>query len=310
MLALSTLDTSTSAALAAVEMLVLGLGLGMVMQVLVLAVQNAVPYEQLGVATSGATLFRSIGGSVGTAVLGAIFTTRLTDVLAAEAPPGAAGALEARGVDPSALQQLPAPVRDAYVSAFTDALDLIFVVAACVLAVAFVLAWLLPERPLRATVAAHAGLDEAFATPRHADSVREAARGLDSLIGREGAVVFLRRAIERAGLHVTPLESWVLVRAASDGHVDVPGVAATSDIDPGRLRDACRALQGRGLLGSQGDGATGLTEDGHRAVVALAAAQHGALCDLASDWEPDRHPDLAAFVDRLSRDLVESAARA
>ena len=58
-------------------MLVLGLGLGMVMQVLVLAVQNAVPYDMLGVATSGSTLFRSIGGSLGTAMLGAIFSGRL-----------------------------------------------------------------------------------------------------------------------------------------------------------------------------------------------------------------------------------------
>ena len=57
-------------------MFVLGLGLGMVMQVLVLAVQNAVDYSDLGVATSGATLFRSIGGSVGTAILGSIFASR------------------------------------------------------------------------------------------------------------------------------------------------------------------------------------------------------------------------------------------
>jgi hypothetical protein len=66
-----------STALAAVYMLILGMGLGMVMQVLVLAVQNSVDYEQLGVATSGATLFRSIGGSLGTAILGAVFTNRL-----------------------------------------------------------------------------------------------------------------------------------------------------------------------------------------------------------------------------------------
>src|SRR5919112_3216917 len=66
LLLLSRLTRNTSAGLAALDMLVLGMGLGMVMQVLVLAVQNSVPYEQLGVATSGATLFRSIGGSLGT----------------------------------------------------------------------------------------------------------------------------------------------------------------------------------------------------------------------------------------------------
>ena len=71
-------------------MFVLGLGLGMVMQVLVLAVQNAVEYADLGVATSGATLFRSIGGSLGTAVLGAIFSNRLTNELKHVLPAGAA----------------------------------------------------------------------------------------------------------------------------------------------------------------------------------------------------------------------------
>src|SRR3546814_3030554 len=62
---LATLDTESSTWAASGYMLVLGLGLGMVMQVLVLAVQNAVDYGDLGVATSGTTLFRSTGGSVG-----------------------------------------------------------------------------------------------------------------------------------------------------------------------------------------------------------------------------------------------------
>jgi hypothetical protein len=54
---------------------VLGAGLGLVMQVLVLAVQNAMPAQMYGVATSGVTLFRSIGGSIGVALFGAVFTT-------------------------------------------------------------------------------------------------------------------------------------------------------------------------------------------------------------------------------------------
>ena len=54
-------------------MVVFGLGLGLVLQVLTVAVQNAVPYEELGTATSGVTFFRMIGGSFGTAVFGAIF---------------------------------------------------------------------------------------------------------------------------------------------------------------------------------------------------------------------------------------------
>ena len=70
-------------------MVILGLGLGMVMQVLVLAVQNAVDYRLLGVATSGSTLFRQIGGSIGVAAFGAIFANRLATELAANLPAGA-----------------------------------------------------------------------------------------------------------------------------------------------------------------------------------------------------------------------------
>ena len=81
---LSLMDADTSVATASAYMFVLGLGLGLVMQVLVLAVQNAVEYSELGVATSGATLFRSIGGSFGASVLGAVFANQLAGNLASE----------------------------------------------------------------------------------------------------------------------------------------------------------------------------------------------------------------------------------
>ena len=139
-------------------MFIMGLGLGLVMQVLVLAVQNAVDYSELGVATSGATLFRSLGGSLGTAALGAVFTARLADV------PPTAGAR--------------------YISAFTSAVDTVFVVAAAIIVVAFLLAWLIEERPLRQTVDT-AGVGEAFASPTSGDSLRELMRELSRLVGRE-----------------------------------------------------------------------------------------------------------------------------
>ncbi len=69
-------------------LVILGLGLGMTMQVLVLAAQNAVPYELLGVATSGSTLFRQIGGSIGVSIFGAIFANQLASNLANLLPPG------------------------------------------------------------------------------------------------------------------------------------------------------------------------------------------------------------------------------
>jgi len=311
LLLLAQLDRETSTALAALYMLIFGLGLGMVMQVLVLAVQNSVDYEMLGVATSGATLFRSIGGSLGTALLGAVFTNKLSHELAANVPLGGRGAAAAANVgslDPSAVERLPAPVRDAYLTSFTDSVDLVFLVAAGIMAIAFLLTWLIPERPLRETVRT-AGLQQAFAAPEDTDSVREVARELSLLVGREGAKDFLERAAARADLDVTPAGGWLLTRAASDGTVDVPQLAAAHDVDLERLRAACRDLHARELLTDGPDHTTGLTPAGARAVDALADARCAALEDLVADWSPAEHPELHRYVEQLSDDLVAQAPR-
>ena len=84
---LSGLSPDTSTLEAVGFMFVTGFGIGLVMQVLVVAVQNAVGYEDLGVATSGNTLFRNIGSSVGTAVVGTIFATELASRLRSVLPP-------------------------------------------------------------------------------------------------------------------------------------------------------------------------------------------------------------------------------
>ena len=91
MLLLSRLGTGTSLVLADLYLAVLGLGLGFTMQVLVLAVQNAVSYENLGVATSTATLFRSMGGTIGVPVFGAIFANHLAKNLRQSAAPRGPG---------------------------------------------------------------------------------------------------------------------------------------------------------------------------------------------------------------------------
>jgi hypothetical protein len=250
------------------------------------------------VATSGATLC----GSIGTAILGTIFTNRLDDLLASGPATGDVGTL-----DPSALNRLPATQHDAFVAAFTDALSLVFTVAAGVVAVAFLLSWLLEERPLRTTVAT-AGMHEAFATPEHPDSVRTVARELSRLVGREGARDFVSRTTARSGLGLSTLEGWVLVRTATDRILDVPVVAETNELAVDEVRDACRSLHRRGLLTDAGD-ATGLTADGAAAVDALAVGRRGALTEMAAEWEPHAHPELALFIERLSEDLAVEAPR-
>ncbi|HEY2371953.1 MAG TPA: MDR family MFS transporter [Gaiellaceae bacterium] len=146
MFLLSQLHLSTTELYTSLSMLVLGLGLGMVMQVLVLAVQNAVDYRNMGVATSGSILFRQIGGSIGIAIFGAIFTNELAGNL--KLPPGVHATTT---VSPAAIRHLPAAARLAYQQAVADSLRPVFVVAAFVSVFAFLLTWLLREVPLRST---------------------------------------------------------------------------------------------------------------------------------------------------------------
>ncbi len=143
---LSGLAVDTPTAVAAGYMLILGLGLGMVMQVLVLAAQNAVPYRLLGVVTSGSTLFRQIGGSIGVSAFGAVFTNQLTKELARRLPPGVHAPAHA---SPSLVHQLPPLIHDLYVAAVAAALHPVFLSAAGVMVIAFGLAWRLRDVPLR-----------------------------------------------------------------------------------------------------------------------------------------------------------------
>ena len=124
---LSTLEVATTTEVAAGYMLLVGLGLGLVMQVLVLAAQNAVDYRLLGVATSGSTLFRQVGGSIGVSVFGAIFTNELGRELAHRLPAGAHAPAQA---SPAAIQHLPSAIHALYVTAVAAALHPVFLTAA------------------------------------------------------------------------------------------------------------------------------------------------------------------------------------
>jgi EmrB/QacA subfamily drug resistance transporter len=153
MLLLSRLQVDTAPWVASAYMLVLGVGLGLVMQVLVLVVQNDAPSRDVGVATSTATFFRSMGGSLGVALFGAIFASRLGHELTTL--PAAVSARLSGGVNvsPDEVHALAPAVRDDFLLAFVHALQPVFLVGAGLTAMAFALSWLLREVPLRATAA-------------------------------------------------------------------------------------------------------------------------------------------------------------
>jgi len=154
MVLLARLTVHSSSLTASIDMLILGLGLGMVMQVLVLAVQNAVEFRVMGVATSGSILFRQVGGSIGLAVFGAIFANSLHSKLAAQLP---AGASLPKTVSPAAVRKLPPALHDAYVRAVASSLHPVFIVASAIAVTAFLLTWLLRDVPLRKSSRATAG---------------------------------------------------------------------------------------------------------------------------------------------------------
>jgi EmrB/QacA subfamily drug resistance transporter len=269
----------------ALYMLLLGLGLGMTMQVLVLAAQNAVPYELLGVATSGSTLFRQVGGSIGVSLFGAVFANQLASKLAAVLPPG----VEAPpAVSPETVKELPPALHASYVEAFAGSLRPVFAVAAGISLVGFGLTWLLRELPLRKSAAAE-GVAESFAMPREAESLPELERIVATLARRENHWRVYRQLALRAEIDLDPPELWLLARL---------GEGTTLDPDDARLAPAFSSLRERGLV----DG-SGLVDEGEQVYARVLEARRRGLAELLEGWEPEKHDDVRAMLDRLAREL-------
>ncbi|MGV9372452.1 MDR family MFS transporter [Micromonospora tulbaghiae] len=143
-------------------MVVIGVGLGLCMQSLILAVQNAVSVRDLGAGTSSATFFRSLGGSFGVAILGAVLSSRLTAEMSArlpgalaQLPPEQRAAVTAGGDfsinDPAAILALPAPVRAAVQAAFVESLHLVFLTTGLIAVIAVLVTLAMPNLQLRGT---------------------------------------------------------------------------------------------------------------------------------------------------------------
>jgi EmrB/QacA subfamily drug resistance transporter len=128
-----------------------GLGMGPTMSVGTTAIQNAVPRTMLGVGTAGFQLFRQVGGAIGIALFGALFSTRLTTLLGTELPPG----INPASLNAAAVAALPEATQAQVVASFTEALHPIFLTSACLGAVAFVLTFFLEAKPLMARIEPH-----------------------------------------------------------------------------------------------------------------------------------------------------------
>ncbi|GIF72744.1 MFS transporter [Asanoa siamensis] len=146
MVLLSTINAGTTKLVLSLYMVVLGVGMGFLMQTSMLIAQNSVEQKDLGAGSGAATFFRSIGGSIGIALFGALFVHRLADSPAGSALAGEGGGA---GVDPTALQNLPTQIREAVMSGLADSIAYVFVWAAVIVILVPVLAWFVKEIPLR-----------------------------------------------------------------------------------------------------------------------------------------------------------------
>ncbi|WP_405494846.1 DHA2 family efflux MFS transporter permease subunit [Nocardia sp. NBC_00511] len=152
MIWMTRLDAHTPAWVVSAMLFVVGLGLGLVMQLLVMLVQNAVPSTDVGTATSANNYFREMGGALGVAIFGSIFTHRLTgnltDAFTSHPREVAATRLNPAALPPAVVSHLPGPLRDAIVGSYADALVPVFAYLLPGLAIAFVVALLIPHIPL------------------------------------------------------------------------------------------------------------------------------------------------------------------
>jgi EmrB/QacA subfamily drug resistance transporter len=305
---LSTLKSTSSVGTIFAFMFVVGLGLGMVMQVLVLAVQNAVDYADLGVATSGATLFRSIGGSLGTATLGAIFSNRLRSELKRVLPPSATAHANTNEVNPKQIAHLPAPLHAGYLHAFTTSLSSVFLTASGFAVAGFALSWFIRELKLRETVAT-GDLGDTYATPRETDSLAEIVNKLGRVSRREGAREIVVRVAARAGVDLSPAACWLLARLSEDHAPDLAALASRFDIGLDTLTAAREELARAQLIApSPGDPSVEeLTAAGHATLERLVATGEQRLSDLLEGWRPEEHEDLARMIATLARQFFIDA---
>lgn len=296
---LSRMTAATPVWWQSLDLFILGSGIGLCMQVLILTVQNTVDFEDLGVATSGVTFFRTIGSSFGAAIFGSLFVNfldgRIGPALAVSgAPPAAAQS-------PAVLHGLPPEVAAPIIDAYADALGRVFLCAAPVAMIGFVLALMLKEVPLREMDNAAIDLGEGFAMPSGEDS-EDILEGAVGRMMRDSPDLRLGSIVGRPGCHLGVGALWGLLQIYRNKQVF--GSAKLTDIGA-RLRVPSEVLEPTfdelivgGLVLRAGDDLW-LTQAGMHEVDAVSAVIVSGIVH-----KLDRSQD---FAGRPDREAVEAA---
>jgi EmrB/QacA subfamily drug resistance transporter len=309
---MSLIGEHTGAWVMAGYMFVFGIGLGLIMQVLVVAVQNAVSYEDLGVGTSSATFFRMIGGSFGTAVFGAIFANVLSSKVRGLF--GSTPTASTTTLDPGQLSLLHRAEPHKYVSLLQDitaTIQTVFRFAIPIAGIAFLLSWLLPELELRKTVQT-VDTGETFGSPQTRSSLDEIQLALERFSARENREELYRTLAQRAGVDLPPRSSWLLYRLADRPAASVHEVADRLKVEPQIIQTGVDGLVTAGMVEKVSRGESHdlvLTPIGEDALVRLTEARRSGLTELLEGWNPEEHPEVIDMVKGLAASLLADDKR-
>ncbi|MFE6889138.1 MDR family MFS transporter [Streptomyces sp. NPDC057694] len=318
---LSLMGPSSSAWLESLYMFVLGLGIGLSMQVLTIAVQNTVEYEDLGTATSGVTFFRTLGSSFGTAVFGTIYANTLKPNLSdgvAEAARSGTGidpaALAKAAQSPEGLHALPAAAREPIAQAYADSLHTVFLWTVPVAVIGFVVALFLKQVQLRDTArAGSTDMGEGFAQPSTGDSSHLLERAVGNIV-KSSNLETARRILDASDSRLDMAGSWAVMQVEfytrMVGHASLGMIAARRRVPPEVLVPVFQRMVDEGYLTRTGSYFSH-TAAGEREADVLNRAWGDWLSkQVEADLGRPPGADLRAAVDSIAkRLLVEDLAQ-
>lgn len=296
---MSQMDAATPALIQSVYLVILGAGIGLSMQVLVLVVQNTSSFADLGVATSGVTFFRTIGSSFGAAVFGSLFVNFLGHRLG---PALSSAGLAAGAADsPEAVRRLSPQQAEPIVAAYADALGQVFLCAAPVALLGFVLALFLREVPLKELHDNAVDLGDGFGMPTTASSDELLEKAVGRLLHNEPGMR-LRSIAMRPDCQLDVAGLWTVLRIYR--YTQVFRTARLSDIGT-RLRVPYEILEPTvDRLVEQG---YALRDGDHLGLTRAGLRQVGFVSSLVQDWVVDKLARSPGFEGRPDRAEVGAA---
>ncbi len=308
---LSRVDEHTSAVIMGVDMAVFGFGLGLTMQVLIIAVQNTVDYADLGTATSGATYFRSIGGSFGASIFGTILSNRLSsnirDALADHSlsPRFPVGKIVEA---PTAVRQLPRQLAAPFLHVYAESVQTIFLVAVPITLVAFVLTLFLREVPLRGATQ-NAAPGEVSGLPTFRSSLDEIEAALTRLTSRQNLWDRYQTVIDRAGVDITVPQAYSLFRLHHAGATTNEVAAKRLCMPVEKVREKIDAVIATGRAQRDETGVVTLTPAGVQVIDQLSSAREEILQDQLAGWSPEQHAELLVMLRKLANNSLDAPNR-